>query len=393
MIKTLAQPGDSERDLALRFAAAAEFLMPLVGPTIVHALQANMLEQIRRDVIAAADLASGGLGGTANLTVCFADLVEFTRLGEEIPAEELGLVAGRLEEMATAVADPPVRLVKTIGDAVMFVSTEPEAMQVASLELIGAAEAEGDEFPLLRAGLACGPVLPQSGDYYGRPVNLASRITGVARPGSVVVDSAVKKAAGEAFKYTYIGERRLKGIDSKVKLVPRSVRAGLARTKYFGGGKGRERASTPPPPAFEVPELRRLASRDEQVVEELGRQVWLEHPRVHLLQGDVAAEGEVAPAQETESGSAVDSTVRSPQPQALESSSSPPTWRCSKPPSRSSLRRSAGAKAWTSTSPSSEWPLERSASATARRVARSGAARRGRGQHPVRFGSAARRSP
>jgi adenylate cyclase len=218
VIKTLAQPGDSERDLALRFAAAAEFMMPLVGPTLVHALQANMLEQIRRDVIATADLASGGIGGTVNRTVCFADLVEFTRLGEEIPAEELGLVAGRLEEMASAVAEPPVRLVKTIGDAVMFISAEPEPMLAASLSLIAAAEAEGDEFPLLRAGLACGPVLPQSGDYYGRPVNLASRITGVARPGSVVADSAVKAAAEDGYAYTYIGERRLKGIDSRVKL-------------------------------------------------------------------------------------------------------------------------------------------------------------------------------
>ena len=62
-------------------------------------------------------------------------------------------------------------------------------------------------------------MLPQSGDYYGRPVNLASRITGVARPGSVVVDEAIKEAAGEdGFAYTYIGERRLKGIDSKVRL-------------------------------------------------------------------------------------------------------------------------------------------------------------------------------
>jgi adenylate cyclase len=218
VIKTLAQPGDTERDLALRFAAAAEFMMPLVGPTVAHALQANMLEQIRRDVIATADLASGAVGGTANLTVCFADLVEFTRLGEEVPAEELGLVAGRLEEMASAVAEPPVRLVKTIGDAAMFVCPEPAAMLRATLALIGAAEAEGDEFPLLRAGLACGSVLPQSGDYYGRPVNLASRITGVARPGSVVIDSAVKDAAGPGFTYTYIGERRLKGIDSRVKL-------------------------------------------------------------------------------------------------------------------------------------------------------------------------------
>jgi adenylate cyclase len=218
VIRTLAQPGDTERDLALRFAGAADLMMPLVGPTLIHAFQANMLEQIRRDVIATADLASGAVGGTANLTVCFADLVEFTRLGEEIPPEELGLVAGRLEEMASAVAEPPVRLVKMIGDAAMFVSTEPEALLSASLQLIAAAEAEGDEFPWLRAGLACGSVLPQAGDYYGRPVNLASRITGVARPGSVVVDVGVKEAAGESFAYTFIGERRLKGIDSRVKL-------------------------------------------------------------------------------------------------------------------------------------------------------------------------------
>ncbi len=92
--------------------------------------------------------------------------------------------------MATAVAEPPVRLVKTIGDAAMLVANEAEPLLRASLALIAAAEAEGDEFPLLRAGLATGPVLPQSGDYYGRSVNLASRITGVARPGSVVVDQA-----------------------------------------------------------------------------------------------------------------------------------------------------------------------------------------------------------
>jgi adenylate cyclase len=111
-----------------------------------------------------------------------------------------------------------VRLVKTIGDAVMFVSSEAEPMLAATLALIEAAEQEGEQFPWLRAGLSCGSVLPQSGDYYGRPVNLASRITGVARPGSVVVDAATKEAAGEGFSYTFIGERKLKGIDSRPKL-------------------------------------------------------------------------------------------------------------------------------------------------------------------------------
>lgn len=213
VLRTLIQPGHTEEEVAARLAAAAEQMQPLVGPTLIHALELHMLEQVRRDVIAAADL-----GGATELTVCFADLVEFTRLGEEIAAEELGQVAGRLEEMATAVAQPPVRLVKTIGDAAMFVCAEVEPMLNAALELVAAAEAEGEQFPWLRAGLAGGPVLPQFGDYYGRPVNLASRITSLARPGSVVIDSAVKDAAGEGFRYTFIGERRLKGIDSPIKL-------------------------------------------------------------------------------------------------------------------------------------------------------------------------------
>jgi adenylate cyclase len=218
IVRTLIRPGDTERDVARRFVAAAEHMMPLAGPTVVYALQAHLLEQIRRDVIGATDLASGEVGGAVNLTVCFADLVEFTRLGEEIAPEELGMVAGRLEELAPAVAEPPVRLVKTIGDEVMLVSSEAEPMVAAALELINAAEAEGQQFPWLRAGIATGPTLPQAGDYYGRAVNLASRLTNVARPGSVVLDEASKDLAGDGFDYSYIGERRLKGIDYRVKL-------------------------------------------------------------------------------------------------------------------------------------------------------------------------------
>jgi adenylate cyclase len=218
VVRNLTQPGDTERDVADRLALAAEQLLPLVSETLVYAFEANLLEQVKRDVIGIADVASGEIGGTVDLTVCFADLVEFTRLGEEIDAEQLGEVAGRLEEMAVAVAEPPVRLVKTIGDAVMLVSSEAAPLLEASLALIAAAEAEGEQFPWLRAGLATGPTLPQWGDYYGRPVNLASRITGVARAGSVVVNAAVREAAGDDFAYTYIGERRLKGIEGRVKL-------------------------------------------------------------------------------------------------------------------------------------------------------------------------------
>lgn len=218
MIRTLMQPGDTERDLALRFADTAAELLPIFEPTLLYALRAHTLEQIRRDVIGAADLASGEIRGTVDRAVCFADLVEFTRLGEEIAPEELGSVAGRFEEMAAAAAEPPVRLVKMIGDAAMLVSTEVEPLLNAALELIEVAEGEGDEFPFLRAGLAVGPTIGQSGDYYGRSVNLASRITAIARPGSLLVDEVTKERAGDAFAYSYAGERKLKGIDSRIKL-------------------------------------------------------------------------------------------------------------------------------------------------------------------------------
>jgi adenylate cyclase len=217
-VRALMQPGDTERDLALRFAAAAEYMQPLVEPVLVYALRSHMLEQIRRDMIGAADLASGEMGATTEVSVCFADLVDFTKLGEEIAPEQLGAVAGRLEEMATAVVEAPVRLVKVIGDAVMLISTETEPLIAAALRLVEAADQEAAEFPPLRAGIARGSALTQAGDYYGRPVNLASRITAIAKPGSVLVDEAAKDEAPDAFAFSFAGERRLKGFDARFKL-------------------------------------------------------------------------------------------------------------------------------------------------------------------------------
>ncbi len=79
--RTLMQPGDTERDLALRFAAAAEQMLPVFEPILLYATRAHLLEQVRRDVIGAADLASGEMGATTEVSICFADLVGFTKLG------------------------------------------------------------------------------------------------------------------------------------------------------------------------------------------------------------------------------------------------------------------------------------------------------------------------
>ncbi len=217
-LKLVLQPGMSEPELAQSYARAAEQLYPLVDPLVSNVLALHMRNATQSTVVSELERSGGRLPGSRDVAISFADLVGFTRLGEEVAPDELGRLAVRLETLAGDVAEPPVRLVKTIGDAAMLASTEPEPLLGATLALLEAADAEGEEFPQLRAGAALGAALPRAGDWFGRPVNLASRITAVARPGSLLVDTALHDAAEDAYRFSYAGERRLKGISGRVPL-------------------------------------------------------------------------------------------------------------------------------------------------------------------------------
>ena len=210
--------GGTEAEIARRLAEGARRLGPMMGPVLEYVLNLHLREQVRSDVIGRAEIASGRLPGAREISACFADMVGFTKLGEELPPEELGAITGRLGELASDVAEPPVRLVKMIGDAAMLVSPDNDALVDAALDLVARSEAEAEGFPPLRAGLAAGPALARGGDWYGRPVNLASRITAIAYPGSVLVGEEVKEAAANGHRWSFAGERRLKGIDGRVKL-------------------------------------------------------------------------------------------------------------------------------------------------------------------------------
>ena len=212
------RPGDNERDLALRYAQAARTLLPTLGPTLEHILAVQQRALIRQVAVNAATPDSIAVPGSQEISVGFADLVGFTKLGESVPTAELGAIAKRLEEMATDVADPPVRLVKTIGDAAMLGSPDTDQLLSAALALVDAADGEGEGFPQLKAGVAHGEAIARAGDYYGRPVNLASRITAVARPSSVLADEAAKESATGDYRWSFAGARRLKGVDGQVKL-------------------------------------------------------------------------------------------------------------------------------------------------------------------------------
>jgi len=212
------QEGDTEYDVAKRFEAAASALMPMIGDSLGYVLNLHLREQIRHDAFGLAEL-SGGRGALADdITVCFADMVGFTRLGEALEPEALGTVTGRLGELAAEAVEPPVRLVKLIGDAAMLVGPEPGPVLDAALDLVDAADAQGEDFPPLRAGVASGSAIPRGGDWYGRPVNLASRVTTVARPGSVLATREVHDALEDAYAWSHAGARRLKGIEGSVRL-------------------------------------------------------------------------------------------------------------------------------------------------------------------------------
>jgi adenylate cyclase len=214
----LLRDGDSEYDVAVRFAEAAREFSPLIAESLGYVLNVHLREQIRHDAWGGSELAGGRAASSQEATVCFADMVEFTRLGESLEPDALGSITGRLGEIAAAVVEPPVRLVKMIGDAAMIVGPEPGPVVEAALNLLDGAEAEGEDFPILRAGVAMGEALPRAGDWYGRPVNLASRITARARPGSVLADDAVHESLADDYQWSFAGAKRLKGIDGEVRL-------------------------------------------------------------------------------------------------------------------------------------------------------------------------------
>jgi adenylate cyclase len=211
--EALLRPGDTERDLGLRYAEALRNLGPLAAPTLEQMFNLRMREQMREAVVSQAELQAGRLAGSQPVTVGFVDIVGFTQLGEDVPPEDVGNVIRRFERAVAEAVEPPVRLVKTIGDAAMLVAPDPAPVVDA---VVGLVERSHDESPLLRGGIASGEGLPRAGDWYGRPVNMASRLTGFARRGSVVTSKEVSDAVGDGYNWSAAGSRRFKGVKGSV---------------------------------------------------------------------------------------------------------------------------------------------------------------------------------
>ena len=125
------------------------------------------------------------------LGVGFADIVNYTRQSRSLSRKELSQLIDNFEARALEIlTSHGGRIIKTIGDEILFVADEPDALAVIGLELVEE-RLRDEDFPELRVGLAWGPALARLGDVLGPVVNVASRLTSTSRPGRVLVDRSL----------------------------------------------------------------------------------------------------------------------------------------------------------------------------------------------------------
>ena len=150
------------------------------------------------------------------MTVGFVDLVGFTALSRRLSARELADLVAQFEALANdLIVARDGRLVKLIGDEVMFVALDAASACDVALALME----RFAEDPVItpHGGLATGPLLVRGGDYYGPIVNLAARLADLAVPREVLVTAALMdRARDDRLRFQPAGKRMLKGFDEPV---------------------------------------------------------------------------------------------------------------------------------------------------------------------------------
>jgi adenylate cyclase len=171
-------------------------------------LERLLVYSFRRQLAAAVARMDGDNGPEVMLTVGFADLVSYTRLARRLAQRELSRLVQRFEGLAAdVITTGGGRVVKTVGDEVLFVADNPVSGAVIALSL--AEQLGTDELlPEVRVGLAHGPVLRSLGDVYGSTVNLASRLTAIAQPGSVMTDPRTARELQNEPEIMLVAQRR-----------------------------------------------------------------------------------------------------------------------------------------------------------------------------------------
>ncbi|MBB5078681.1 adenylate/guanylate cyclase domain-containing protein [Nonomuraea sp. NPDC050547] len=193
---------------------------------VVPDLEKLLVYAWRRQLAAAAGRMVEQEKTAVRLAVGFADLVGFTRLSRQISEIELAALVDEFEgRSADVVTSTGGRVIKTLGDSVLFVSGKAHDAAEIALRLL-AAHAKVRGMPELRVGLAVGPVIGRMGDVFGTTVNLASRLTALAHPGTILADPDIAEelTGDRAFRLVPVDRLTVRGLGE---LVPFTVKRAL----------------------------------------------------------------------------------------------------------------------------------------------------------------------
>ena len=208
--------------------AEALEIMTGTAPDVLPRLDALVLFVWRRQFAAAVQrsLVAVRQNGMPVKAVGFLDLVGFTRSSREWDAAHLERTLEHFErDTALRVAAVGGRIVKTLGDGVLFTTDDATTAVRVAVDTAEAHELDED-LPSVRGGVALGPVLLRLGDVFGEPVNLASRLSAEARPGSVLIDRECGNHLGAEFEQRALPRRSVRGYRSLVPLLVRRAQSG-----------------------------------------------------------------------------------------------------------------------------------------------------------------------
>jgi adenylate cyclase len=205
-------------EVAEEMEGLARELLPLATPFMSHAHGRFLAHFVEQDVVGhmEADLEADRLDlGRLRVAIAFADLAGYTRLTEEQGDEEAVSTVERFIEAVEHTLPEDARVIKTLGDEVMVVGSDPARLTEWA---VGFQTLNGPDAPAPRIGVHYGETLYRDGDYYGREVNKAARVVARAAGGEVLVTRAVVDAAGPGLEYRLIGEIRLKGFSAPTEI-------------------------------------------------------------------------------------------------------------------------------------------------------------------------------
>ena len=205
----LMRSGITGVEMADEMSALTRELLPLASPVMDHVHQRYLQHFVEQDVIGhmESDLDGGVDLGRMRVAIAFADLAGYTRLTEEEGELQAVDAVERFVEGVEITLPDDARVIKTIGDEVMIVGSDPGALVDWGVGF----QSLQSERPLPRIGIHYGVALYRDGDYYGRDINIASRVAARSAGGEVLVTRPVVEQAGPHLEFERIAEVKLKG--------------------------------------------------------------------------------------------------------------------------------------------------------------------------------------